>query len=157
MEFKDIERLIELVEKSNIDEFEMIKKGEMTRVKIKKNTFDFCTTPAEKIKKEQWEAAHIEKGQAVPETGVTKKETQKNIYEVKSPVVGTFYSAPSPDAESFVEVGSYVKKGAILCIIEAMKIMNEIEAEISGKVTRILVENAQTVEYGEILFHIEPS
>jgi oxaloacetate decarboxylase (Na+ extruding) subunit alpha len=73
-----------------------------------------------------------------------------------SPMVGTFYRAPSPDAPSFVEVGSVVEKGDTLCIIEAMKMMNEIEAEFRGKVARVVAENGQTVEYGESLFMIEP-
>jgi oxaloacetate decarboxylase (Na+ extruding) subunit alpha len=73
-----------------------------------------------------------------------------------SPMVGTFYRAPSPDAPPFVEVGSVVEKGDTLCIIEAMKMMNEIEAEFRGKVARVVAENGQTVEYGESLFMIEP-
>jgi acetyl-CoA carboxylase biotin carboxyl carrier protein len=73
-----------------------------------------------------------------------------------SPMVGTFYRAPSPDAPAFVEVGSVVEKGDTLCIIEAMKMMNEIEAEFRGKVARVVAENGQTVEYGESLFMIEP-
>jgi acetyl-CoA carboxylase biotin carboxyl carrier protein len=73
-----------------------------------------------------------------------------------SPMVGTFYRAPSPDAPPFVEVGSVVEKGDTLCIIEAMKMMNEIEAEFRGKVARVVADNGQTVEYGESLFMIEP-
>jgi acetyl-CoA carboxylase biotin carboxyl carrier protein len=75
---------------------------------------------------------------------------------IVSPMVGTFYRAPSPDAPAFVEVGSVVEKGDTLCIIEAMKMMNEIEAEFRGKVARVVAENGQTVEYGESLFMIEP-
>ena len=75
---------------------------------------------------------------------------------IVSPMVGTFYRAPSPDAPSFVEVGSVVEKGDTLCIIEAMKMMNEIEAEFRGRVARVVAENGQTVEYGESLFMIEP-
>ncbi len=82
-------------------------------------------------------------------------EEVKNIRTVTSPMVGTFYSAPSPDAEAYVEVGSCVKKGQTLCIIEAMKLMNEVESEYDGVVTSILVENGQPVEYGEPLFYIE--
>ncbi len=74
---------------------------------------------------------------------------------VTSPFVGTFYRAPSPDAQSFVEVGQAVRKGQVLCIIEAMKLMNEIEAEIAGKVTEVIAQNGQTVEFGQPLFRIE--
>ena len=75
---------------------------------------------------------------------------------ITSPFVGTFYRAPSPDSPNYVEVGAAVKKGAVLCIVEAMKLMNEIEAEFDGKVAEILVENGQPVEYGQPLFRIEP-
>ncbi|ARA93047.1 acetyl-CoA carboxylase, biotin carboxyl carrier protein [Rhodothermaceae bacterium RA] len=77
-----------------------------------------------------------------------------NEHEVKAPIVGTFYRAPSPDADPFVQVGDRVKPGDVLCIIEAMKLMNEIESEVAGTVTEILVENAQPVEYDQPLFRI---
>ena len=80
----------------------------------------------------------------------------QNEVVIKAPIVGTFYSSPSPDADPFVRVGDTVKKGDIVCIIEAMKLMNEIEAEVSGTVRRILVDNAQPVQYDEPLFVIEP-
>ena len=84
---------------------------------------------------------------------VTEKEPTGNV--VKSPMVGTFYSKPSPDAEPFVEVGQVVKKGQTLCIIEAMKLMNEIESEFDGVVKKILVKDGETVEYGKPLFEIK--
>lgn len=77
--------------------------------------------------------------------------------EVKAPIVGTFYRAPSPDAEPFVKEGDTVKKGQVLCIIEAMKLMNEIESEVAGVVRKILVNNGEPVEYGQVLFIIEPA
>jgi len=80
-----------------------------------------------------------------------------NIKIITSPMVGTFYRSPNPEAQSFVEMESFVKTGQPLCIIEAMKLMNEVESEVSGKVVSILVENGQPVEYGEPLFHIEVS
>ena len=80
----------------------------------------------------------------------------KKGHLVSSPFVGTFYRTPAPDQPSFVDVGSVVKKGQVLCIIEAMKLMNEIEADEAGKVTEILVENGQPVEFGQALFRIEP-
>jgi acetyl-CoA carboxylase biotin carboxyl carrier protein len=76
---------------------------------------------------------------------------------ITSPVVGTFYRAPSPDASAFVDVGTQVKKGQPLCIVEAMKLMNEIEAEQDGKIVAILVQNGQSVEYGQPLFRLEPA
>ena len=89
----------------------------------------------------------------VKETAETKKEEKGNI--VKSPMVGTFYLKSSPTAEPYVEIGKEVKKGDVLCIVEAMKLMNEIESEYTGKVTEILVKDGETVEYGTPLFRIE--
>jgi acetyl-CoA carboxylase biotin carboxyl carrier protein len=87
----------------------------------------------------------------------TIDEKNNNYYEVRSPIVGTFYRAPSPEEPPFTEVGSVVAKGETLCIIEAMKLMNEIQSELGGKVAEILVENAQPVEYNQLLFLIEKS
>ena len=84
------------------------------------------------------------------------KEENDNIEEIVAPMVGTFYRAPAPDAEPFVEVGDIIKPGTTLCIIEAMKLMNEIEAEISGKIIDIVVDDGQAVEYGQPLFIVEP-
>ncbi len=77
--------------------------------------------------------------------------------EVKSPMVGTFYRAPAPEAPPFLEVGQQIQVGQVLCIIEAMKLMNEIKAEVKGRVLKILVENGQPVEFGQVLFLVEPS
>jgi acetyl-CoA carboxylase biotin carboxyl carrier protein len=93
-----------------------------------------------------------------PKTEKSKEAPRsENTYEVKAPMVGTFYRAPSPDADSYVKVGDIISQGTVLCIIEAMKLMNEIEAEVSGKIVKILVENAQAVEYNQPLFLIEKS
>ena len=81
----------------------------------------------------------------------------EDLFLVKSPIVGTFYGSPSPGAEPFVKIGGYVDTGQTLCIVEAMKLMNEIESDISGEVLRIFVENGQPVEYGQPLFGIRPS
>jgi len=79
------------------------------------------------------------------------------LLEVVSPMVGTYYSSPAPDAEPYLEVGQRIEEGTVLCIIEAMKLMNELESEVEGTVAKILVENAQPVEYGQVLFLIDPS
>jgi acetyl-CoA carboxylase biotin carboxyl carrier protein len=76
---------------------------------------------------------------------------------IASPIVGTFYRSPSPDADPYVEEGDYVRKGQVLCIVEAMKLMNEIESEVAGEIVRIYIENGQPVEYGQSLFAIKPS
>ena len=95
--------------------------------------------------------------QAVPEatTEVTETEDDGNFVTIDSPIVGTFYDAPSPEAEAFVKVGDKVKKGDVVCIIEAMKLMNEIEAECDGEIAEILVSNEGPVEYGQSLFKIK--
>ena len=81
----------------------------------------------------------------------------RKTHIVKSPIVGTFYTSPSPDAAPFVKVGDRVSKGQVICIVEAMKLMNEIEADVTGEVVRVLVENGQPVEYGQPLFAIRPN
>ena len=84
------------------------------------------------------------------------EESTEGLVTMRSPIVGTFYRSASPYAESYVEEGAYVKKGQVLCIVEAMKLMNEIESEVDGRVVKILMENAKPVEYGEPIFLIEP-
>lgn len=86
-----------------------------------------------------------------------KAASDDKFSKITSPMVGTFYSAPSPDSPSFVTVGKSVSKGQTVCIIEAMKMMNELESEVSGKVVRILVENGQPVEFGQVLMLVEPA
>jgi acetyl-CoA carboxylase biotin carboxyl carrier protein len=92
---------------------------------------------------------------AQPKTG-EKALVKENLLEVRSPIVGTFYRAPSPNADSYVQIGQKVGVGTVLCIIEAMKLMNEIESEVSGTISKILVENAQPVEYNQVLFLVKP-
>jgi acetyl-CoA carboxylase biotin carboxyl carrier protein len=94
---------------------------------------------------------------AAPSAPASAVESNADLHVIKSPIVGTFYSAPSPGANVFVRVGERVAAGQVLCIIEAMKLMNEIEADVAGEVMRIFVENGQPVEYGESLFAIHPS
>ena len=153
MNLKEIKELIEVLKDTDVTEFELEKAG--TRVRVKKGA-------AERIQREAHETrpaapAEVAAAPAAQAAAPEEKEEASQKYAVvTSPIVGTFYRSPSPDAPVYVEVGDVVKKGQILCIIEAMKLMNEIEAEVSGKIAAILVENAQPVEYGEPLFHIEP-
>jgi acetyl-CoA carboxylase biotin carboxyl carrier protein len=92
-----------------------------------------------------------------PLTAETPAESPEDLYVMKSPIVGTFYAAPAPNAPPFVKVGDTVQLGQVLCIIEAMKLMNELEAEVAGEIARIYVETGQPVEYGQSLFAIKPS
>jgi acetyl-CoA carboxylase biotin carboxyl carrier protein len=87
---------------------------------------------------------------------VSEPQLEDDLVEIKSPLVGTFYATPSPDSDPYVEVGSHVDEQAVVCIIEAMKVMNEIKTEISGTIAEILVVNGQAVEYGQVLFKIRP-
>jgi acetyl-CoA carboxylase biotin carboxyl carrier protein len=87
----------------------------------------------------------------------TQTEDTTGMITITSPIVGTFYRSPSPDADPYVEEGDYVKKGQVLCIVEAMKLMNEIESEMDGRVTKILAESTKPVEYGQALFLVDPT
>ncbi len=141
MELEDLKELIEYLKDTDITEISVEKDG--IKVKIKREKFlSPMEIPAQKIVTQQ------EK--------VVAKAEEARVITVTSTIVGTFYRAPSPEADPFVEVGSRVKKGQVLCIIEAMKLMNEIESDVDGIVIKILVENGQPVEYGEPLFLIEP-
>ncbi len=149
MNIKKIQELIELMNKNDLSEVEVDMEG--MKVKIVKGghaavgpvVYHSATAPMAVAPKEG--------GASVPSV-----ESGRNLKEVKSPMVGTFYRSSAPDSEPYVEVGSMVHKGDVLCIVEAMKLMNEIKAEFGGKVAEILVENAESVEFGQPLFRVEP-
>jgi acetyl-CoA carboxylase biotin carboxyl carrier protein len=143
MELEDLKELIEFLKETDITELQLEKDG--IKVKIKR----------EKLLSSIEMPVHKSVGLQEKIVLETEEETQRLI-TVTSPIVGTFYRSPSPEAEPFVEVGSNVNKGQVLCIVEAMKLMNEIESEVDGVVVKVLVENGQPVEYGEPLFLIEP-
>ncbi|MCX7793683.1 MAG: acetyl-CoA carboxylase biotin carboxyl carrier protein [Thermodesulfovibrionales bacterium] len=145
MNLEELKDILNLLKETDITELVIEKEG--IKVKVRRERFigPFEIQHAQK-------PVEIEK-QPLP---VAAEEETRRLITVTSPIVGTFYRSPSPDAPPFVEVGTRVKKGQILCIIEAMKLMNEIESEVDGVVMRILVENGQPVEYGEPLFLIEP-
>ena len=147
MELEDLKSLIELLKETDITELQVEKEG--TKVKIKREKlFGSIEIPAHRpsVSAAAQEAAIKE---------LVDEETQRLI-TVTSPIVGTFYKSASPEAPAFVETGARVKKGQVLCIIEAMKLMNEIESDTDGIVVKALIENGQSVEYGEPLFLIDP-
>jgi acetyl-CoA carboxylase biotin carboxyl carrier protein len=151
-----IEYLIHLVEKSEITELE-IREAWGRRIRITKRA---AAPPAAHSAVPV--AAHApavapSPPAAAPEPAAAAPADAENLERVVSPMVGTFYRAPSPDAPPFVEVGSQVAPGQTICIIEAMKLMNEITSEVAGSIRRVLVENAQPVEFGQPLFLIEKS
>lgn len=146
MEISEIKELLEIIQGSTIDEFEMEKSG--VRVKIKKSSLEQQGT---RIVREVLPAASLaETADSTPEA----EKDEEGIHLFRAPIVGTFYMTPKPDADPFVEVGSRVTQSTVLCIIEAMKIFNQIECDVSGEIVKVLVENGRPVEYGEPLFKI---
>jgi len=148
MNLKDVKEIFRFLKNTDILEFEL--EREDGKVKIRRGGVQAA---------EQIPVDIVQTGSQPPVQGSEKpgeSDKQSHLKTVESPMVGTFYRAPSPEAAPFLDVGDSVSKGQALCIIEAMKLMNEIESEYSGKVVSILVENGQPVEYGEPLFLIEP-
>ena len=146
MDLRKLKKLIDLVQESGIAELEITEGEEKVKI-VKGGTVSLMTTAAPAAAPAP--AAALEpKPAATPPAEPAGQEG----HVVKAPMVGTFYRSPSPDAKPFVEVGQSVKEGDTICIIEAMKLMNEIEADASGVVKAVLVENGQPVEYGQPLF-----
>ena len=147
MNLKEIKEMIQLMNENGLSEFEMEKDG--LKVRLRKGaggsvepSIIYETRPAAA-------ARPAENG------GKEAPQAAAKGAQIKSPMVGTFYSSPAPDAASFVQVGSTVEVGQVICIIEAMKLMNEIKAEVRGKITEVLVNNGDPVEFGQSLFRIE--
>ena len=156
MDLKDIKAIIDLMKKNSICEFELERQDFKIRLKRGPNAgaipIQYDEMPALAA---QFPAAALPTGAAassaqVPASGVTE-------LEIKSPMIGTFYRSPSPESAPYVDIGSDVSPEGVVCIIEAMKVMNEIKAEVKGVVTQVLVENAKPVEFGQPLFKIRPT
>lgn len=154
MLLKELEKIIKIVEKSEIAELEWEKNKE--RIRIRKDFQGAPAAMAYSIPAPAPAAAAPAPAPKAAESAPAPKAESSRTKDVMSPFVGTFYASPSPSAPKYVEVGARVKKGDVLCIIEAMKIMNEIEAEFPGKIVSILVKDGQPVQYGQPLFQIEP-
>ena len=150
MDLRKLKKLIDLVEESGIAELEITEGEEKVRIVKNRPTLAISEGAAPPPPP----APVARPPQAATEPRPELADSAKEGHSLKSPMVGTFYRTPSPDAKPFVEVGQSVKEGQIICIIEAMKLMNEIECDKSGAVTAILVENGQPVEYGQPLFII---
>jgi acetyl-CoA carboxylase biotin carboxyl carrier protein len=157
-EIGQIEQLLRFMSEHNLEEFEY-SRGDL-RIRLRKPSAQVVIASprpaAEIIVPSAVSAPEPESriAEAAPSVDIRGGE---DLHLINSPIVGTFYASPSPGAEAFVKVGSHVDKGQTLCIVEAMKLMNEIESEISGEVLRIFAENGQPVEYGQPLFGIRPS
>jgi len=152
MDISEIRKLIRLVQQSDVTEIE-VTEGDST-VRISRQGMVANMVPAAQMVAAAPMAAAPVAAAAMIEAPAAEESTEN---QVKSPMVGTFYAAASPDDDDFVSEGSKVKKGDVLCIIEAMKLMNEIEAEYDGVVEKVLAKNAEPLEYGQPLFVITPA
>ena len=156
MNLSYIKKIIKLVENSTIDELELEEEG--TKIKVARNRNSGIlvqTANAGQTAVPQTVPSHIlqHAGSENPASPAVPPESK--YHEVRSPIVGTFYRAPSPDAEPYVEIGQTVQVGSVMCIVEAMKLMNEIESDCTGTVVNIIAENGKPVEYNQVLFLIE--
>ncbi len=157
MNLKEIKEMITLMNDNNLTEIEIEREGMKIRLKrggatVSENASNIVIERAGRP-----EQNLVYNAPAVPqaEQPAQPATSDKNFIEVKAPMVGTFYRAPSPDADPFVEIGSDVEIGQVICIIEAMKLMNEIKSEVKGKVKEILIDNGDPIEFGQVLFRIE--
>jgi len=165
LKIQEIREIIKLIDQSSIDEF--LYENEGAKIKLKKRGQEgeavvqtVVKEPVVQQVKEEAAQPVVEKSAPVEKQEVVKEEPKavdtENLHKITSPMVGTFYAAPNPDADPYVQVGSKVQENTVVCIVEAMKLFNEIEAEVKGEIVEILVENGQLVEYGQPLFLVKP-
>jgi len=166
MDFKQIQELIKMINKSNIGEVSIEEKGFKLTIKQKEEAVQHVLAAAPQqipVYQAAPAAAPQQQQQAAPsasqpeKTKTSSDSATDNLITIKSPMIGTFYRRPSPDKPIFVEVGDEVTPGKVVCIIEAMKLFNEIESEVKGKIVKILVDDASPVEYDQPLFLVEPA
>ena len=149
MELKDIKRIVELAKENDLTEFELAEEG--FRISIKRGTGNQVV-----VTQSHAPVQHAVAAPAPTAPVAAPAPAPSNLAEIKSPMVGTFYRAATPDAEAFVSIGKEVEPETVVCIIEAMKVMNEIKAEVKGVIRKVCVENATSVEFGKPLFLVEP-
>jgi acetyl-CoA carboxylase biotin carboxyl carrier protein len=158
LDFEDIERILELMRQHELSEFELEREG--LKLRVRKTPTGFTAIPVagsipNAVPAIAAPATMPPPAATLPAAPVDVDDASVELAVVKSPIVGTFYRSPEPGAPSFVEVGERVKKDQVLCIIEAMKLMNEITSEYDGELTSVYVENGKPVQYGERLFAIK--
>ncbi len=159
MDLKDIKAIIDLMKKNSISEFEL--ERQEFKIKLKRGSMGGA---GEDVQNQVYlpqvtalpSATLSTPSAAVSAAAAALAPVVSNEIEIKSPMIGTFYRSPSPEAGSYVEIGTEVNADTVVCIIEAMKVMNEIKAEVKGVVTQILVENAKPVEFGQPMFKVRP-
>ncbi|MDH4152212.1 MAG: acetyl-CoA carboxylase biotin carboxyl carrier protein [Nitrospira sp.] len=147
---KHLQELIDLLRRNNLTELELEHQG--VRIRLR---HELTAKAPVAVHQESVPTIPLQPSQAGSST-IPVQEGTAGFVTITSPIVGTFYRSPSPDADSYVDEGDFVKKGQVLCIVEAMKLMNEIESELDGRIVKILVENTKSVEYGQALFLIDP-
>ncbi len=151
MNLKDIKEILALMNENGLNEIEIEREG--LRLKLRKGPQgQVITSSPTHYAIESIPAPKVTAAGSTPAEDAAKKDNK----DIKSPMVGTFYRSPSPEAAPFVEVGQTVEIGQVVCIVEAMKLMNEIKSEVRGKVIEVTVENAEPVEFGQALFIVEP-
>lgn len=161
MELKDIQNLIKFVAKSGASEVKL--EMEDIKITIKTGSDDSKgeTTYIQQIPamqaQPQMQQPQVQQAPTADATEAKKEEADSKLITIKSPIIGTFYRKPSPDKAPFVEVGSNINTGDVLCVIEAMKLFNEIESEVSGKIVKVLVDDSSPVEFDQPLFLVDPS
>ena len=161
MNHKYIKNLIRLVEESEIESLEISSWGRKIRIIQKMSADSNGHGPASSVVSVPVTSAPtppLAPAQVIPAvTSEPVADNTSNLVEIKSPMVGTFYRSPSPDADAYVSPNEKITEGQVVCIVEAMKLMNEIESEVSGRVVKILVENSKPVEFGQVIFLIDPN
>jgi len=155
MDLNLIRKLVKLVDSSEVTDLEIEENG--TRVKIAKKIRGIQAVAQPQILTPSQPVTQTQPAAKAEAEAPAKEEAKANLHEIHSPIVGTFYRAPAPDADPYVQVGDTVSQGSVLCIVEAMKLMNEIESDVSGKIVKILVENGKPVEYNQPLFLVQTS
>ena len=149
MDLKEIKALLRLMEGNDLEELE-VEEGDR-RVRIRRRSGD--VTPAVLVRSSQ----SRQPGARVVTGPVAAAMETAGLVPIESPMVGTFYRAPAPGADPYVKEGDLIQKGTVVCIVEAMKLMNEIESEVGGRIVKIVVENGKPVEFGQTLFLVDPS
>jgi acetyl-CoA carboxylase biotin carboxyl carrier protein len=160
VDFGQLETLLEFMASHGLEELDYERAG--LRIRLKKASTSASVAPALAV---PVQASPVQSAPAVDLPGPARETASapappaasEDLHVIKSPIVGTFYAAPSPGASAFVKIGDVIQAGQVVCIIEAMKLMNEIEADVSGEIVRALIENGQPVEYGQGLFAVRPS
>ena len=152
MDLKDIKAILDMMKKNSVSEFEMEKEG----FKIRLKRGDGSSTPVVQYE-EPAQLSYVTQSASGAVTAALPAAAPASGIEIKSPMIGTFYRSPSPESASYVEVGTEVGPETVVCIIEAMKVMNEIKAEVKGVITEALVDNAKPVEFGQPMFRVRPT